>query len=215
MGKSQRNQLLEFSAVVQWQPAGRVRIPSGRRMGRRRAQESGVEVEVANLWATVEIEGWRLAYRAGLSGRKVVISEIRIYPAESRQSPGRWSGEELGVFAPMPAGAGITARLLRRIRVGAHAAAVRQFDPAAVAEIAQRGYALPTAKPAPKSPGRNGPGRPPLPPEYYERLAERYSDICRSGRGRDVNQTIARERGCSASMIKSAIARCRTRGLLE
>lgn len=200
-----------FTAVVGWRPASQVK--TGKRPPGRRRSTERQEVEVADLWAEVPLGPWRVAYRAGLDGRRVVISEIRIYPGEAGQPPGRWSADELGALAPTPAG-GITARLLRQINVGKHAAAISQFRTEDVARLLDRGHVVPKARAIHVSPRRSTRGRPPLPDSFYLELAKRYSALCGAGETAPI-VTIARERSLPASSIRSAIARCRQRGLVD
>jgi hypothetical protein len=94
---------------------------------------------------------------------------------------------------------------LRRIPLGIHAAIVRQFD---VRQVIEHGYALPP----PGRTRRSGRGRPELPKTFYVALARRYRQLVRQGKRPNV--IIAKKLGWKPSRVRSAIARCRKRGLL-
>lgn len=62
---------------------------------------------------------WTAAYRLVPQRGRVIIAEIRLFPRERRHmiEPGEWSAEYLGPGAHVPRG-GITARLVRKVRLG-------------------------------------------------------------------------------------------------
>ena len=76
---------------------------------------------VLDIWFEAPLDdGWVVAYRLGLQGERVVVSEVRIFPAAPPREPdsGRWTADVLGSRAPTPAG-GLKARTLRSVRLRA------------------------------------------------------------------------------------------------
>jgi hypothetical protein len=74
--------------------------------------------QVPEAWVEVPFApGWVAAYRLVSEHGRPVLGELRLFPDEpDRPRPGWWSGEVLGSAAVVPEG-GITARVLRRVRV--------------------------------------------------------------------------------------------------
>src|SRR5262245_11188551 len=70
-----------------------------------------------DYWIETAIDGkWMAAFRLVANKRgQPVIGEMRIFPAEGKREPGRWSGEFYGVYSEVPAD-GITAKLIRKVR---------------------------------------------------------------------------------------------------
>lgn len=201
-------ELLEMGPSASWQQAGRVWTAHlQRRPATPRRETTVQQLLVDNVWAQTVIDGWRIAYRVGLSKRRPVISEMRLYPAEDRQPMGKWSAEELGILAPVPDG-GITARLLRRITLGQHFAAIQQVDQKDLRAAAERGWLLPPKRPKQRSLPRRG--RPQLPEGFYLELVKQYQRLVRGG-DRSPCLTIANERGWKPERVRSAIARYRRR----
>jgi hypothetical protein len=83
-----------------------------------RAQVDVIGVDEAWLEAAVD-EDWLAAYRIVQQEGAPVIAEVRVFPREAgARTAGEWSGSYLGLLAAVPQG-GITARLLRTLRLGA------------------------------------------------------------------------------------------------
>ena len=79
-------------------------------------------VIAGHVWMEVPIDrDWRAASRLVVKNGDLVVGEVRVFPRETRRgrAPGRWSADVLGTRAPVP-GAGLTARLLHRVRLGEH-----------------------------------------------------------------------------------------------
>jgi hypothetical protein len=78
-------------------------------------------VKNPEAWFEVDLDAhWRAAYRVLQQAGRPVIGEVRVFPIEQDnegRQPGEWSGAFVGLHAQVPAG-GITARLLRRVRLG-------------------------------------------------------------------------------------------------
>src|SRR5262249_34851630 len=92
------------------------------------AAEHGVKAEpwhhglgvviVDETWREQRLGEWILAYRLGFQEGALIVTELRVFPAEASADrlPGVWSGTIRGDAAGVPAG-GIRGRLLRKIRV--------------------------------------------------------------------------------------------------
>jgi hypothetical protein len=80
------------------------------------------EVRIAPPWIEVTLPGgaWRLALRVATQAGRMVVSELRVLPLEDYKGrpPGTWSGEWRRPHKVTVPPGGITARLLRRIRLG-------------------------------------------------------------------------------------------------
>jgi hypothetical protein len=89
-------------------------------------------VTVEDVWMTAEEGPWIVAYKLALQDGRLVIGELRIYPAASRvesrnvdngaqetiagRPPQPWSDRRLlGLAAPVPPG-GLTSSFVRRIK---------------------------------------------------------------------------------------------------
>lgn len=68
----------------------------------------------SSVWAEFDIESWRVNLR--LQGRNghPVLSEVRIFPAETDAPPGRWSGDVTSVDA-----GGLRPDLVKNVAIGA------------------------------------------------------------------------------------------------
>ena len=74
-------------------------------------------VGTEDLWVRVDYGPWVAVYRLVAQQGRLVIGELRIYPAEknTRMGPGYWSGEYRGVRAIVPKG-GLNSTLVDRLR---------------------------------------------------------------------------------------------------
>lgn len=203
------HRVLNVAVVESWREAGRVEtFHVGPRPTARRRQSTVTQVETQNVWAQTTIGDWRIAYRVGVSQGQPVISELRIYPAEPRQPQGEWSGGEVGIFAPVPAG-GITARLVDSLPVGLHKAAIQQVSQSHLRRAIQQGYLLPRRTSTPKQTPSSR-GRPRRSEAWYLALVKQYQRLVKAG-DRGPCQTIAKQRGWKSEKVRSALARFRKR----
>jgi hypothetical protein len=161
-----------------------------------------------NQWVSVPLDAhWVAAYRITVQDGAVVVGEVRVFPREEDRwsLPGTWSAEVLGIKAPVPRG-GITSRLLRRVRVGAHhriADAVLRRD----ADWVPMPLALERQRPP-------GAGRPRKPDLWYARLAQAYARALHAGSARPILD-VARAKHLPPARVRDAIYRARGRGLLS
>ncbi|HEX9710690.1 MAG TPA: hypothetical protein VGB42_12095, partial [Candidatus Thermoplasmatota archaeon] len=161
--------------------------------------------------------GWTVAYRLVRQGSAVVVGEVRVFPHElGRESvPGCWSAEVLGAQATVPPG-GLTARLLRRLRIGAHyRVAAEAFDrlaeDAVLGEDARAAVGL--AKLPQRPPGPSRPGRPRGLGLRAARLARAYVELVARGSVRPVAELAPRVR-LTPSQVRDALRDARERGYL-
>ena len=177
-------------------------------------------------------DSWVVAYRIVAQGGEPVVGEVRIYPRETSKDapatsslgPGEWSAKLLGHLAAVPRG-GLTARLLKRVRLGAQVTNVKQvfqwWESQAYKDLAKRELDVDAVSPlAPGgfvqqmgfAPPRRR-GRPPTPPLFYARLASDYVKALRGGSRRPVAD-LAEKRKVKVSVVRDGIRRARTLGLL-
>jgi hypothetical protein len=194
-----------------WQhlpPEGQIWIPAHMRQYRL--------IKRRDFWIEAPVDDhWTVAFRL-VSNEELhpVVGEIRIFPAEHKREPGRWSAEVRGVEAKVPSG-GITARLLRNVRFGVAEAKIRELmqwlqdryagmdhDPDMLEQTSFR--------PAP-SKGRSTRGRKPQPDKFYAQLASDYLDECPFGRP---IAYLAEQRGLPINTVRDLIHYCRTHGFL-
>ena len=177
-------------------------------------------------------DAWVVAYRIVAQGGEPVVGEVRIFPRETPKGdlrtsllgPGEWSGKLLGHLATVPRG-GLTARLLKRVRLGAQVTNVRHvlqwWDSGAYQDLAKQELGAEVASPL--EPGgfasamgfapRPKRGRPPAAPLYYARLARDYVSALRRGSRRPLAD-LAATRNMKVSQVRDAIRRARSLGLL-
>jgi len=162
-------------------------------------------------------DGWVAAQRLGLQGGELVVSELRVFPAEKpRGRAGQWSG----AMASVPKG-GVTSPLLRSASVGRHAAAPVVSDwvstaggwsptTKALARRVSRDLRLPDSS-KPRAGVRGRPGRKPTDCAFYEKVAEDY----RRWAGQHPAKRIAEKHGVSGATARTWIHTARhTLGLL-
>jgi hypothetical protein len=199
-----------------WSCTKDVRVFEGR--DRERTLERLTLVSVTDAWLEAPLApGWTVAYRLVVQGLAVVVGEVRVFPHEPGRgaAPGLWTAEVLGARATAPPG-GLTARLLRRLTIGAHyrvaAAAFQQLarDPVmgddALARVGLTG--LPRRPPGPTRPGRpRGLGL------RAARLARAYVELVARGSVRPVAELAPRMR-LTPSQVRDALRDARERGYL-
>lgn len=209
-----------------------------------------VYVAVENTWVEVPLkdkrpgrtEEWVVAYRLVEQGGYPVVAELRLFPAEElfwkeaalERDPGQWSAEFLGQNAKVPTG-GITARMVREVKIGEHHRLANEFirslkeehggllDLPAELEPFQRKLPGPTAvissfeikkpKNTRRKPHRQlGKGR--RPDIIYAELAQQYVRLLEVGSKRPIVE-LAKQLGIDRSRVRDMIHAARKRGLLD
>jgi hypothetical protein len=157
-----------------------------------------------NLWFEQELDGqWRVAYRLAVQRGRLVVSEVRIFPAARTPVPraaagsaqatyrspaaeaGHWPGSRQGFHARCPAG-GVTTRVVRALRIGRDLASVNRYHRQLAKELPQvfaAGHTfafIGVEKPIARGtqPRR---GRPPEADLKYARAAHTYVEACAAG----------------------------------
>jgi hypothetical protein len=163
------------------------------------------------LWMEVPVgKQWLAACRILPQDGVPVIVELRLYPQNPRNTPGRWAGELAGPRATFPAG-GISTKLLRDVRLGLSARAWAYFNeylrrmPKTVAEQLARAAQTDVHAGARRRTGR--------PDRFYARVAQRYVRLVMKG-SRRPNEQIAAQIEESISKVRDFITQARRRGLL-
>ena len=194
-------------------------------------------VVVDDFWfETILDDAWVAAYRIVSQPEGLVVGEIRIFPVDDtwnnqRTRRGEWSGGLQGTRAEAPKG-GVTARLLRRVRIDetiwegrgvleeltkivgrmtvpGHRHQGRGFVPYALT----RARITPPVAPPPRQQGR---GRKRLPQKEYERLTKLYTQLwLRGDRGRPLYEKLAKKLTLSESQARNRVSRARKYGLLQ
>jgi hypothetical protein len=176
-----------------------------------KVEEAWVEAPIGNVWVA--------AYRLLIQDGHPVIAELRIFPAEPvRDMAGRWSAEVLGHNAKAPHG-GITARLLRCVRLGEHINELgkiirwwRQkggdelFEPDAM--LGRRGF---------KAEGeqKSRRGRPQVKRDlFFAKFAADYEKLLRAGSRKPVAE-IAKRRKLPKEKVRAVIHEARKRRLFS
>ena len=175
---------------------------------------------VEEVWLPLDLgDHWRACYRLAVQGGAVVVGEVRVFPRETGASErlllssGQWSAEMFGSSATVPPG-GITARLLRQVRVGEHHRVadkiVRQVagDPHPLAQDAAARHGLTTLGPT----GARR-GRPRKPDFFYAQVADRYEAALKRGSRRPA-EDVADAMGVSGGQVRQWLYAARDRGLL-
>jgi hypothetical protein len=176
------------------------------------------EARVLETWIEVPVSQWIVAYRVVEDHGRVALGELRVFPGEpGRPGPGQWSGELLGPRARVPKG-GITAGLLRQVRVRAYSVKMSDIvkrlrtEAPGLAPLVGWGVSERTAHEERGLGQRRGPkGRPPL---FYAQVARDYVKAVERGSLRPVAH-VALRRGVSNSKGRDMIRRARELGLLS
>ena len=180
--------------------------------------------KVDRFWLEVDFApGWRAAYFLVPYGGQPVVAEVRIFPAD--EYPGRdagaWRAQFLGVraapgvksgeFDCPPVRQGITARLLRKVPLGAerkHAVALLKLLAPTWPDGARGFYAAPEGAASKRGQTRGRPDR------FYAGLARDYVTRCSRGSRRPVAD-VAKRHKLAVSIVRDAIHEARARGLLS
>ena len=202
---------------------------------------SGAILVVDDFWFEAPLgEEWNVAYRILGRPEGLVVGEIRIFPKEDparhpRARLGEWSGDLQGTHAAVPEGAsaGVTSRLLRRVRVDRNV----WFGKEALEDLTRRyGLITDTRHPAQGhaflahaltrvgiKPQRLGPperrhrlGRKRLPDRDYQRIAEVYTGLWVKGvRGNRLYTQLATRFKLTESQARNRVARAKKYGFLS
>lgn len=195
-------------------------------------------VGVHEAWIEVDIgDGWRAAFRLVPYRGQPVIGELRVFPADRYpgREPGAWRADVLGVRAggaaplrkslpgrrePVDCPAvrqGITARLLRRIPLGAHLRHAGEFmarlkitHPNMGRDLAAWGFVRPGTTEKEVAPAQRRGGRP---DRFYALLAAVYVARIAAGSRRPVADLAAR-RKLPTAVVRDMIHEARQRDLL-
>jgi hypothetical protein len=187
--------------------------------------------ENGELWLDARLTSeWRASYRLAIQGGRVVVAELRIFPAPQPLSdlgPGSHSLAHVLTqqSTELPAG-GLSTRLVRAVRVGNDVRSlaeiidfVRVKYPAALAPDGILGRAGITAKtlttpPPPRAPADAKRGRPQKPALMYAQLASEYADLVAGGSDKPVEE-LATRWGEQVTCIRSRLQTARRLKFLE
>ena len=189
----------------------------------RRAARVYKLLQSSETWVEAPIgDKWVAAYRLVSQEGQPVISEFRLFPSEPEKrvrdhDVGRWSGAFTGAKAQAPRG-GITARLLRQVRIGEHAKFAGEFLAYLQKQygrtlfesgnvLGRRGFTPPVA------PARSPRGRKGRPDLFYAQIAAVYAKALKSGSRHPV-EDVATAFRLRTAHARDMIHQARRRGLL-
>jgi hypothetical protein len=165
------------------------------------------------VWVEAPIgDAWTASYRIVVQRGVPVVGELRIHPhdAYTRRHPGEWRAAFLQAAAEAPEG-GLTARLLRNVRVGAHMKVMKQILERFAGDLKDLGLTMPTPRRAARpvkiqerTHGRDA---------TYARLAEAYVAAWAAG-SRTPATDVARRWKLSAAKVRDLLHKARRRDLL-
>lgn len=166
-------------------------------------------------WLEVPVgDDWVAAYRiVPDEDRRPVVAELRVFPNEpGRRRPGRWSAERLGDQSPVP-GHGLTARLLRQVKVTEHVdrlmpqilEATRKKVPGGRVAERMAEHGLADDRPRFRGRGRDD--------AYLALLASQYVQLLDQG-SRSPVQALASQLGQNPAEVRDLIHEARVRKLL-
>ena len=171
-----------------------------------------------SVWYETQIDDtWMAAYRLAPQAGHVVVAELRVFPLEperarSARGAGLWSAELLGDTARMPRD-GLSARVLRKVRMGEHSTmaedALQGFRALGLLELFS-GLGDTGRRATRTGPTRGRPGHPPL---YYARLARTYAAAVARQSPRPTEVVAARHR-LTVAHARDLIHKARVRGFL-
>jgi hypothetical protein len=166
-------------------------------------------------------EDWIAAFRLLIQDGRLVVGELRVFPAAGRRGrAGEWTGGDAGLAANAPRG-GLPATLLRQItfsEVTAEAVAVARW-------IQQQHGAPPDGLPdfdravadveEPKGKTKRGAGRPAIERLFLARVAKCYMERLEDAQNyAKPAQVLAGEYGKTEECVRGWIAKARKQGLL-
>ena len=172
-----------------------------------------------SLWLESPLDDhWVAAFRLLVQDGQVVVGELRVFPdSGQRQRAGEWEAEEQGMAVRVP-GDGLTAQLLRKVRVGDHVALPRTI--ARTLRTMQGGLPpgfpdfdkveTPTVASTPAAPKR---GRRPHSPVHLAEVARDYVQSLAEG-DEDPVARLADDHRVSRACMAGWIRRARVQGLL-
>jgi hypothetical protein len=179
---------------------------------------------IKNCWLETDLSGgWRVAYRLAAEAGHPVVSEVRVYPAERRAPAGWWSGEELGMEATTVPPGGLTATLLREVRLGAHLLEGKAALEWAKTKTRPRGgdvslitawlrrLGLKSLHPPERKPG---PGRLGRPRHEVARIAREYARAVSRNSRHPIQDVQAVHRHLSLDQLRDVVRRARQLGYL-
>jgi hypothetical protein len=202
-------------------------VPDGKRLarqlgvptGRLTLSRSGLVV-AGQVWLVVPIDReWMAASRLAVQDGQLVVAEVRVFPRENRKKavPGRWSADVLGTKAPVPRG-GVTARVLRRVRVAEHSKRTQEVVDSLVKDsgpwLFEPDRSLGALGLMPSDQARPRPARKAgRPDQFYAKLAADYVQRIQGG-ARHPIKAMAGRRRVRAQTMRDWIHEARARGLL-
>lgn len=170
-----------------------------------------------SVWVEAPIgEAWTAAYRIVVQRGVPVVGELRIFPHDDYpgRHPGEWRARFLQASTEAPPG-GLTARLLRQVRVGEHMKVMGQILEKFAGELKPLGLTMPPPRRAPRpmkirerSHGRD---------DLYARLAEAYVAAFNAG-SRTPAADVARRWKLGpdgAAKVRNLLFKARRRGMLS
>ena len=189
-----------------------------------------VEVNTIDLWVCVPLPpAWRAEYRLAIQDQHLVVAELRVFPCAPDAPNETWAGDLTGLHSRVPPG-GLSATILKRVRIGADIAAGRHIlrwldsqarqkgQQSAVVEGLRTKSLADFGRPKPQA-GSPESGRRGLPRSVYVKVARAYQQAIAAGSRRPVVDTAAALVGRKATRQELAqtsqrIFRARRLGLL-
>jgi hypothetical protein len=172
-----------------------------------------------SVWYETPVDdSWMAAYRLTQQSGQVVVSELRVFPLEVNRartdtaSAGLWSAEVLADKAQAPKG-GLTARVLRKVRIGEHATKADEgLESWRRMELLDAATGLGGTKRRMNQSQRTR-GRPGHPPLFYARLAKTYAEAMARKSTRPTEVVAARHQ-LTPSHARDLIHKARVGGFL-
>lgn len=175
--------------------------------------------DVHELWAEDLIDQrWRAAYRLSFQRGAIVVSEVRLSPAEDHEyrPRGGWSADALGPTAKVPRG-GVKATLLRQVRplksLKRAASLARQLDKWERELFGGVGERISPLTSLPAEPSPIGRRRPQVPDGLLRRVAVAYRNAFRRD-PRRVNVLAAGALVLDVVRVRDLVWLARKRGFL-
>ena len=169
-------------------------------------------VDVQEMWYEDRLDSdWVVAYRLALEDEsRIIVSEIRIFPAAPPREPkkvaGRWIGEVLGGKAPAPLGGIKAKKVLRRVRLRRY-----QREMTRILKAFQPSWKI-RDRQQPVSGKKRGP-KPKYHERHYAKIAVAYDQHHQTGMGREV-AAVARAMRLEPGVARAHIRQARQLVLL-